>query len=62
MNKFMQMIQQNSINSQYNLQLLETQLGETYIIGRRFIQQHFDDTIFEYAGDFNTVNIIHKIN
>ena len=51
----------NDCRYSYNLLLLETRLRETYIIGRRFIQQ-FDDIIFEFAGQFDTTQVIEKIN
>ena len=41
--------------------LLETRLRERYIIGRRFIQS-FDDISFEFAGQFDTAQVIEEIN
>ena len=45
----------------YNLRLLETRLKETYVIGRKLLEQ-FDDIVFEFAGQFDTADVVEKIN
>eukprot|EP01084_Bolivina_argentea_P253098 425038_1 len=44
----------------FNLKLLETQLKQKYIIGRKFLK--YDRVIFEFAGQHNIPLFINKIN
>ena len=53
--------QENKLNvNSFNLRLLETQLTQKYIIGRKFLK--YDRIIFEFAGQRNIPQEINNIN